>query len=217
MAHHIQPDLHYEISFWQAGQLHICGIDEAGRGALAGAVFAAAVILPADIQVLQYLSGVRDSKQMTPAQREHWERIIKDTALAWGVGKATNQEIDAIGILPSTRLAMQHAVEALQVIPSHLLIDAVILRQAEIPQTALIKGDVHCLSIACASVLAKTARDREMTELDVQYPPYGFARHKGYGTLQHRTALKRNGACPLHRMSYEPVRLSLPENQSCPE
>lgn len=217
MAHHIQPDLRYEIPFWQAGLLQICGIDEAGRGALAGAVFAAAVILPADVQVLQALPGVRDSKQMTPAQRETWESKIKDTSLAWGVGNATNQEIDAFGILPATRLAMQRAVEALQITPNHLLIDAVILRQVDIPQSALIKGDVHCLSIACASVLAKMARDREMTGLDALYPLYGFARHKGYGTLQHRNALKHFGACTLHRMSYEPVRLSLPENQSCPD
>ncbi len=217
MAHHIQPDLQYEIPFWQAGLLQICGIDEAGRGALAGAVFAAAVILPANVQVLQALPGVRDSKQMTPAQRETWESKIKDTSLAWGVGNATNQEIDAFGILPATRLAMQRAVESLQITPNHLLIDAVILRQVDIPQSALIKGDVHCLSIACASVLAKTARDREMTGLDALYPLYGFARHKGYGTLQHRNALKHFGACALHRMSYEPVRLSLPENQSCPD
>ncbi len=184
---------------------------------MAGAVFAAAVILPADVQVLQALPGVRDSKQMTPAQRETWECKIKDTCLAWGVGNATNQEIDAFGILPATRLAMQRAVEALHITPNHLLIDAVILRQVDIPQSALIKGDVHCLSIACASVLAKTARDREMTEMDTLYPLYGFARHKGYGTLQHRNALKNHGACTLHRMSYEPVWLSLPENQSCPD
>jgi len=112
---------------------------------------------------------------------------------------------------------MQRAVEALHITPNHLLIDAVILRQVDIPQSALIKGDVHCLSIACASVLAKTARDREMIEMDALYPLYGFARHKGYGTLQHRNALKNHGACTLHRMSYEPVRLSLPENQSCPD
>lgn len=217
MAHHIQPDLRYETPFWQAGQLHVCGIDEAGRGALAGAVFAAAVILPADRLILQVLSGVRDSKQMTPAQRVHWEHKIKEYAVTWGVGYATNQEIDTIGILNATRLAMQRAVETLHVTPVHLLIDAVILRQVDIPQSALIKGDVHCLSIACASVLAKTARDREMAELDNQYPEYGFARHKGYGTLQHRTALKEYSACPLHRLSYEPVRLSLLENQSRPE
>lgn len=217
MTRHIQPDLRYETPFWQAGQVHICGIDEAGRGALAGAVFAAAVILPPDPQILQDLSGVRDSKQMTPAQRNFWETRVKETAAAWGVGKATNQEIDSIGILPSTRLSMQRAVEAMQVIPDHLLIDAVILHQLEIPQSALIKGDVHCLSIACASVLAKTARDREMVDLDALYPAYGFSRHKGYGTLQHRTALMKYGACPLHRNTYEPVRLSMLEDRSRPK
>ena len=217
MTRHIQPDLRYEVPFWQAGQRHICGIDEAGRGALAGAVFAAAVILPPEMQILQSLPGVRDSKQMTRSQREYYESQIKELAVAWGVGSASNLEIDALGILPATRLAMQRAVEALQVTPDHLLIDAVILRHVEISQSALIKGDVHCLSIACASVLAKTARDREMTGQDALFPFYGFAKHKGYGTLMHRTALMKFGACPLHRMTYEPVRLSMVENGSRPD
>lgn len=209
MSPHIQPDLRYEAPFWKADQTLICGIDEAGRGALAGAVFAAAIILPADKRMLPALSGVRDSKQMTPRQRETWEGKIKEAALSWGVGKSTCQEVDTLGILPATRLAMQRAVEALHIQPVHLLIDAVILRYVDIPQTALIKGDVYCLSIACASVLAKTARDHEMVAFDALYPHYGFARHKGYATLQHRTALQKHGACLIHRRSYEPVRLCL--------
>ncbi len=209
MSPHIQPDLRYETPFWKADQTLICGIDEAGRGALAGAVFAAAVVLHPDEQMLSSLSGVRDSKQMTSLQREFWKEKIKESALTWGVGKSTCQEIDALGILPSTRLAMQRAIEALTIQPVHLLIDAVILHQVDIPQTALIKGDVYCLSIACASVLAKTARDHEMITLDTLHPQYGFARHKGYATLQHRTALQNHGVCPIHRRSYEPVRVCI--------
>jgi ribonuclease HII len=206
MPKHIQPDLRYEIPFWQAGISLICGIDEAGRGCLAGAVFAAAVILPPEQDIIHALAGVRDSKQMTPYQRTIWESKIKETAQTWGVGNASNLEIDTIGIVPATRLAMQRAVENLKVSPDHLLIDAVLLKQMEYPQTALIKGDVYCLSIACASVLAKTARDHEMMEMEVIYPGYGFAQHKGYGTLQHRKALQELGACPIHRMTFAPVK-----------
>jgi ribonuclease HII len=206
MSKHIQPDLRYEIPFWQAGLSLICGIDEAGRGCLAGAVYAAAVILPPEQSVLQTLAGVRDSKQMTASQRVMWESKIKEIATTWGVGNASNLEIDSIGIVPATRLAMQRAVENLTVSPDHLLIDAVILKQVDYPQTALIKGDVYCLSIACASVLAKTARDRVMIEMEVRYPGYGFAQHKGYGTLQHRLALQGLGARPIHRKTFAPVR-----------
>jgi len=206
MSKHIQPDLRYEIPFWQAGLSLICGIDEAGRGCLAGAVYAAAVILPPEQSVLQTLAGVRDSKQMTASQRVMWESKIKEIATTWGVGNASNLEIDSIGIVPATRLAMQRAVENLTMSPDHLLIDAVILKQIDYPQTALIKGDVYCLSIACASVLAKTARDRVMIEMEVRYPGYGFAQHKGYGTLQHRLALQGLGSCPIHRKTFAPVR-----------
>jgi ribonuclease HII len=206
MSKHIQPDLRYEVPFWQAGLNLICGIDEAGRGCLAGAVFAAAVILPPEQGVLLALAGVRDSKQMTPSQRAIWESKIKEIARSWGVGNASNLEIDSMGIVPATRLAMQRATESLIFAPDHLLIDAVVLKQMEYPQTALIKGDVYCLSIACASVLAKTARDRMMVEMESQYPGYGFAQHKGYGTLRHRKALQELGACPIHRMTFAPIK-----------
>ncbi len=206
MSKHIQPDLRYEIPFWQAGKYLVCGIDEAGRGCLAGAVYAAAVILPPEQDIIHILAGVRDSKQMTPYQRMKWESKIKETAQTWGVGNASNLEIDTIGIVPATRLAMQRAIENLNVSPDHLLIDAVLLKQMEYPQTALIKGDVYCLSIACASVLAKTARDREMVEMEAIYPGYGFAQHKGYGTLQHRKALQKLGACPIHRVTFAPIK-----------
>ncbi len=199
------PDLSCELPLWQEGLL-TAGLDEAGRGAWAGPVAAAAVILPPDPRLLQRLSGVRDSKQMTPAQRAHWAIEVKSAALSWAVGLASSQEIDALNILGATRLAMQRALEALQPVPQHLLIDALRLPAVSIPQTALVRGDARCLSIAAASVLAKTARDALMAELDGQYPAYGFARHKGYGTAAHRRALREAGPCLLHRFSFAPLR-----------
>lgn len=200
------PDLHFELSLWQAGQTAVAGLDEAGRGAWAGPVCAGAVILPPDPAVLNRLNGVRDSKQMTPRQRAAWAEQIQAAALTWGVGFASNEEIDAQGILPATRLAMQRALQALSLPPQHLLIDALRLPGDARPQTALIKGDARSLSIAAASVLAKTSRDALMTGLEEQFPGYGFARHKGYGTSQHREALVALGPCALHRFSFAPLR-----------
>ncbi|NJD58359.1 MAG: ribonuclease HII [Anaerolineae bacterium] len=197
-----EPDLSFELALWQAGLTWVAGIDEAGRGALAGPVAAAAVILPQDETVTRQLSGVRDSKQMTAAQREVARAKIIQHALAWGVGTATNEEIDQLGILPATRLAACRALAALSTTPLHLLLDYLFLPDISIPQTALIKGDCRSLSIASASVLAKTTRDTLLRELDISYPEYGFASHKGYGTAEHRAALKRLGACPVHRLSF---------------
>ena len=202
------PDLSLENPLWQGGVSRLAGVDEAGRGAWAGPVAAAAVILPADEEILQTLKGVRDSKQMTPLQRLRWVGQIQQLAAAWGVGMASNQEIDALGIVPATRLAMQRALQALKVSPQHLLIDALRLPEVELPQTSLPHGDAISLSIAAASVLAKTARDAIMVEFDHQYTGYGFARHKGYGTAAHSAALQRLGACPLHRFSFAPLKLS---------
>ena len=199
------PDLSLEMPLWQAGML-VGGVDEAGRGAWAGPVAAGAVILPMRVDILQTLSGVRDSKCMTPLQRSKWAVQIKQAALGWAVGSANNSEIDEMGILNATRLAMQRAVESLPVIPDHLLLDAVILRDMQISQTSLFKGDAISLSIAAASVLAKTWRDDGMTRLDQNYPGYGFAQHKGYGTRLHRDCLGRLGPCPVHRVSYKPVQ-----------
>jgi ribonuclease HII len=200
------PDLSLEIPLWQGGISRLAGVDEAGRGAWAGPVAAAAVILPADEQILQTLKGVRDSKQMTPLQRSRWAGQIRQMAVAWGVGMASNQEIDALGIVPATRLAMQRALQALKIPPQHLLIDALRLPEIEVPQTSLPHGDAVSLSIAAASVLAKTARDAVMVEFDHQFPGYSFARHKGYGTAAHSAALQRLGACPLHRFSFAPLK-----------
>jgi ribonuclease HII len=206
----IIPDLSYEFSLWQSGVARVAGLDEAGRGAWAGPVAAAAVILSPASDLVTRLDGVRDSKQMTPAQRARAAEVIRAVALAWGVGFASAQEIDALGILPATRLAMQRALAQLDLAPDHLLLDAVRLPGVALPQTALIKGDCRVLSIAAASVLAKTERDRWMVKLEVEFPGYSFARHKGYGTAVHRQALESLGPCAEHRASFKPVKKVLP-------
>lgn len=197
-----QPDLSFEQALWQAGLTAVAGIDEAGRGALAGPVAAAAVILPPDEALGEQLRGVRDSKQMTAQQREAWREVIVRQALAWGVGYAEPGEIDRLGIVPATQLAVQRALQALTITPAHLLLDYLFLPEVSLPQTALVKGDCRSLSIAAASVLAKTARDAQLRELDLSFPGYGFAAHKGYGTQAHRQALQRLGPCLIHRQSF---------------
>lgn len=199
----LAPDLRFEQALWAAGVPCVAGIDEAGRGALAGPVAAAAVILPPDPAVQAALSMVRDSKQMSPARRQAARLCIQAAAQAWGVGFASAQEIDALGILPATRLAALRAVQALAVAPQHLLLDYLFLPELPQPQTSLVKGDQRSLSIAAASVLAKTARDARMVALDAQYPGYGLAAHKGYGTAAHRRAIASLGASPLHRRSFQ--------------
>ncbi len=196
------PDLGYELPLWQAGYSAVAGLDEAGRGALAGPVAAGAVILPPRSEIHSALSGVRDSKLMTPSARLFWAKRIRDQALAWGIGWATSAEIDQWGILHATRVAMTRALENLVYFPEFLLVDFLILGECPLPQIAIVKGDVCSLSIAAASVLAKTARDAEMRRADGEYPGYGFAQHKGYGTLSHRQALSRLGSSPIHRRSF---------------
>lgn len=198
----LAPDLHFEQALWAAGVPCVAGVDEAGRGALAGPVAAAAVILPPEPAVCAVLAGVRDSKQMSPGRRQAARLCIQAAAQAWGVGFATAQEIDALGILPATRLAALRAVQALAVLPQHLLLDYLFLPDLPQPQTSLIKGDQRSLSIAAASVLAKTARDALMIDLEAQNPGYGLAVHKGYGTAAHRRAIAALGASPLHRRSF---------------
>lgn len=202
------PDLSFEQSLWKVGIFNIAGIDEAGRGALAGPVAAAALVLACDPSLTQILAGVRDSKQMTPQQRELCAGRLKNTALAWGVGYASPREIDILGILPATRLAAQRALEDLNLCPDHLLLDCLFLPDHALPQTSLVKGDCRSLSIAGASVLAKTARDALLRGLDGCYPGYGFAAHKGYGTRAHLEALARMGPCPIHRTSFAPIRVA---------
>ena len=183
----------------------VAGVDEAGRGAWAGPVMAAAVILPR-LKSVNPFSKVRDSKQLTSRQRYQLEPLIKRHSRAWAVGAASSQEIDTLGILPATRLAMTRALLSLTPAPLHILIDALFLPEIGTPQSSLLKGDQRSLSIAAASILAKTARDRWMDELSLSEGNYGFERHKGYGTRLHQTALELLGPCSAHRFSYKPVR-----------
>ncbi|MCC6605345.1 MAG: ribonuclease HII [Anaerolineae bacterium] len=186
---------------------HIAGIDEAGRGALAGPVVAAAVILPLNDSIETQLLGVNDSKQLTAAQRETLFDLICQHALAYSIGLEPAAVIDQIGILPANKLAMVTAVSHLTPPPEFLLIDGRIrLPQLNIPQKAIVRGDSQSLSIAAASILAKVTRDRLMVELDRHYPAYGFAQHKGYGTEFHRAAIAQFGPCPEHRHSFAPIR-----------
>ena len=201
----IQPDLTRERRLWRAGLATVAGLDEAGRGALAGPVAVGVVILPKDPgrSISVRLRGVRDSKQMTPHQREWAAERIKQAALAWGVGFASADEIDAHGIVQAARLAAMRSLESLGIAPQYLLTDFRLeLPELEISQTAIVKGDACCLSIAAASVLAKTARDALMRDMDAQIPGYGLSRHKGYGTRAHLLALKRMGRSPVHRRSF---------------
>ena len=197
------PDLAFERRLWRSGLIYVAGLDEAGRGALAGPVAVGAVILPNRSRLASTLKGVRDSKQMTPLGRDHLAPRIKESALAWSVGLASSDEIDSLGIVAATRLAALRALESLSRCPSYLLTDFRLeLPELDIPQTSLVKGDVKCLSIAAASVLAKTTRDLLMCELDLQYPGYGLRQHKGYGTPFHCQALKRLGYSAIHRRSF---------------
>lgn len=198
------PDLSFERSLWAKGLRKVAGLDEAGRGPIAGPVCAAAIILPVDKSLFVSLRGVRDSKQMTPAGREYWAECLKEIAISFGIGFASSEEIDRIGILPATRLAAYRALQALSARPEHLLLDYLELPDCLQPQTPLVKGDARSLSIAAASVLAKTARDELLCEMDALYPGYGFAAHKGYCTAAHLRALERLGPCPIHRMSFRP-------------
>lgn len=205
MAMRDNPDTFFESKFWDSGLLHVAGLDEAGRGALAGPVAVGAVILPHDNPLLsRTLAGVRDSKQMTPLERESLAPRIKKIARTWSVGFASAQEIDSQGIVCATRVAALRALSSLSLLPHYLLTDFRLeLPQLDISQTALVKGDALCLSIAAASVLAKTARDQFMRELDSCYQGYGLGKHKGYGTQSHRSAMKRLGVSAIHRRSFQ--------------
>ncbi len=186
------------------GYRYIAGVDEVGRGALMGPVVAAAVILPESFRA-SWKSQVRDSKQLTPQAREYLYDFIIEKAISWGTGAISNEEIDSIGIAKATRLAMKAAVEQLKPPPQYLLIDYVKLTELTLPQKGITHGDSLCFSIACASIIAKVTRDRLVTEMDKNYPGYGFAEHKGYGTEEHLKCLREKGPCPLHRRSFSPV------------
>lgn len=197
--------LRFEQELWAGGTLHVAGVDEAGMSPLAGPVYAAAVVLSPGTRI----ADVDDSKKLDRKERERLAVEIKATAVAWAVGTASVGEIDDINIYWAGLLAMRRAVEGLAVAPQHLLIDARRLKDLEIPQERIVKGDSRSLSIAAASILAKTSRDAMMCELDRTYPGYGFAKHKGYPVKEHVAALTRLGACEAHRRSFAPVRVVL--------
>ncbi|SDZ78297.1 RNase HII [Lachnospiraceae bacterium NK3A20] len=192
------PDFFPELAKEEYEKILICGIDEAGRGPLAGPVAAGAVILPKDHDILH----INDSKKLSAKRRAELFDTIREEAIAWNVGLATPERIDEINILQATFEAMRSAVAGLGIQPDVLVIDAVTIPGMKIPEVPIIKGDAKCLSVAAASILAKVTRDRMMEEYDRQYPEYGFARHKGYGTAEHIAALKEYGPCPIHRRSF---------------
>lgn len=207
MHHKPSPDLRYEQALWRNGAQHVAGLDEVGRGAWAGPVVAAAVILPLDrLDLLERLNGVRDSKVMTARQRRQWAERIRRISLAVGVGSASALEVDTAGLIEATRRAMGRALASLSLTPDHLLIDHIALPGSPLPQTPLTHGDASVLSIAASSVIAKVTRDAIMNHMSYAYPGYGFEEHVGYGTVGHRRALERLGACPIHRLSYAPLR-----------
>jgi len=195
-------DLSRERALRARGFSLVAGVDEAGRGPLAGPVIAAAVILPPDFA----LDGLNDSKKLTAKKRESFHAILTTRSeIHWAIGEASVGEIDTLNILRATHLAMARAVEALPTKPDHALVDGLPVRGLPVDHTALVSGDALSVTIAAASIIAKVTRDRLMVELDAQYPQYGFARHKGYGVREHLAALRHHGPCPVHRRSFEPV------------
>lgn len=200
------PTLVFERALWKAGLSSVAGADEAGRGCLAGPVTAAVVILPYDELIADHLQEVRDSKQLTAEKRERVKSKVESFSLAWAVGEADNQEIDQLGIVPATRIAIWRALDRLHLKPDHILIDYLDLPDLSTPQTCLVKGDARSLSIAAASILAKTHRDSLMAVYATSFPGYGFETNMGYGTASHRQAIRALGPCSLHRMTFAPMR-----------
>jgi len=196
----------YERSLWEKGYFLVAGVDEAGRGPLAGPVAAAAVVFSGEV----FIEGLNDSKKLTSRRRELLAEEIKAKALAWNVVFVSEDYIDRCNILEASREAMRRAVRGLPVKPHHVLVDGPNIPALSFPQTALVKGDTLSASIAAASILAKVARDHYMEELHARYPYYGFDRHKGYPTSQHLQALQEKGPCPCHRRSFAPVKKLLP-------
>ena len=204
------PTLDEEARLWALGYRRVAGIDEAGRGALAGPVVAAAVVVPPDAPLAGVWAEVRDSKLLRPARRAALVEPIQQAALAWGVGIVAACVIDEIGIAAATRQAMLHALAALSVPPDFvppdfLLIDWVKLPQVNLPQLCVPKADRRMASVAAASILAKVTRDALMEHLGMEYPAYGFGAHKGYGTARHGTAIAAHGPCREHRHSFAPI------------
>ena len=201
--------LRFEQEAWTGGLLHLAGVDEAGRGPLAGPVVAAAVAFAKDFleaEAERSLAGLDDSKKLPAARREFFHALLSACPHARiGVASASVEEIDSLNILRATHLAMARAVAQLAPLPDLALVDGLPVRGLPVPHRAIVGGDAASLSIAAASVMAKVTRDRLMVELAAQFPAYGFERHKGYGTREHLEALRRHGPCPAHRKSFAPV------------
>jgi ribonuclease HII len=204
-VHGSRPDLCYEFALWRAGIRRVAGIDEVGRGPLAGPVVAAAVVLPPFFES-PWLSLVRDSKVLPPRRREALAALIRRDALAVGLGAASAGDIDRAGLPAAIRAAATSALACLGAPPEFLLLDAMLLPDQRIDQAGLIDGDARVISIACAAIVAKVERDAMMQRLDAVFPGYSFGRHKGYGTAAHLCALDRLGPSPAHRRSFAPVR-----------
>lgn len=201
----IAPTYDEETSLLKDGYAAIAGVDEAGRGSLAGPVVAGAVVLPLHPKG-NWIAGIKDSKRLTPRRRQNALQTMRDESVAMGYGIASNAEIDDMGIIWATRAAMTRAIDALPIRPDFLLLDAILLPDLATDQRSIIKGDAKCLSIAAASIVAKETRDSIMREYDAEHPAYGFAQHKGYATRQHLDSLEIFGACPIHRRTFAPVR-----------
>ncbi len=200
----------FERVLWNSGATRVAGVDEAGRGPLAGPVVAAAAILPAkwaDAGLPRELEGLNDSKQLTKIQRERFFAFLTSCdRVEFAIASVDSVQIDAINILRATHRAMNDALAQLRPAPEHALVDGRPVKTLRVPQTAIVRGDARSYSIAAASVLAKVARDRLMLEFDQQWPVYGFAGHKGYGTAQHLAAIIAHGPCPIHRKSFAPLK-----------
>jgi ribonuclease HII len=209
-----KPHLQKEIALFKQGYRFIAGLDEAGRGAWAGPVVAAAVILPVDRPELSnILHGLNDSKKLTSLLRSKFFVVVQNTALAVAVGVALPQLVDEVNVVQATRHAMAEALAKLNIVPTYLLLDHLQLPAVNLPQDAFPKADGISLTVSAASVIAKVTRDRLMVELSCQYPGYGFERHKGYGTPGHREALQKLGPCAVHRSSYRPIQAWLDNTQ----
>jgi ribonuclease HII len=193
--------LDHEKDLWAMGLQWVAGIDEAGRGPLAGPVVAAAVVFSPGQPLIE---GIRDSKQLKPGERERLSAVILKTACAAGIGLVSERDIDELNILQATFLAMHRAVAGLELVPDYLLVDGKFGPAWEVPSRCIVKGDTRSMSVAAASIVAKNYRDKVMIDYHRQYPQYNFARHKGYATRHHLSAIRRHGLCPLHRRSFRP-------------
>ena len=203
-----RPTFAIETRLRSRGKWPVAGLDEAGRGAIAGPVTAGAVALPPDLRESD-AALIDDSKRLSPAQRERALEYVRRVALAIGVGCCSAREIDDMGIAPATRVAMRRALDNLSIEPRYLLLDAFPLPAVSTPQRAIVRGDSTSLSIAAASIVAKVARDRHMADRDAEHTGYGFARNKGYGTPEHLAALERLGPSPIHRRTFAPLKHTL--------